>query len=416
MQVIHHLTAALCFLGAASAATIQAPLSPAGNGRSISVALFSELEELARIVDISYCVGLTSLGIIKPFTCLSRCSDFPKFELITAWNTGPLLSDSCGYVALDHGKERIIVAFRGTYSLANTIADLSTVPQEYAPYPGPGESEHQAAGGDVSQKIMDGIDGKAKRDGTPLESEPKCDNCTVHMGFQTSWTNTRRQIMPDLEQQVFLFPHYKLNLVGHSLGGAVAALAGLDMLAHGWDPMVTTFGEPRVGNTGLVKYIDDRFHLLGGHSHGVDNDKDNTTLKFRRVTHVNDPVPLLPLTEWGFAMHAGEIHISKAALSPDLQDLEHCEGDNDPTCAAGQDPTVLDTSMASSAPTAKRDLLASMHDELHDVMHEPWGIPTRYRLWNMLFAHRDYFWRLGLCVPGGDPFDRKGEYAWPEAL
>lgn len=402
MQFHHLLTTALGCLGAIASAT-HAPLSHVSEGRNISVALFSELEELARIVDISYCVGLTSLGITQPFTCLSRCSDFPKFVLVSTWNTGPLLSDSCGYVALDHGKERIVVAFRGTYSLANTIADLSTIPQEYEPYPGPGEAGHRAIE-DVSEEIMDGVGGKAKRnDGT--KDEPKCNNCTVHMGFKSSWTHTRAEIMPYLEQQVFLYPHYKLNLVGHSLGGAVAALAGLDMLSRGWNPTVTTFGEPRVGNNGLVRYIDERFGLLDPRS------GDDTNLKFRRVTHTDDPVPLLPLTEWGFAMHAGEIHISKAALSPDVQDIVRCEGDNDPACAAGQDPTVLD---AQGTAVGKRDILATLADEVQEVLNEPWGIPTRYKLWNMLFAHRDYFWRLGLCVPGGDPFDRKGQYKWPE--
>jgi hypothetical protein len=54
----------------------------ASNDSSISVALFAELEELARIVDISYCVGSTGLGIQKPFQCLSRCSEFDSFELV----------------------------------------------------------------------------------------------------------------------------------------------------------------------------------------------------------------------------------------------------------------------------------------------------------------------------------------------
>jgi hypothetical protein len=34
-----------------------------------------------------------------------------------------------------------------------------------------------------------------------------------------------------------------------------------------------------------------------------------------------------------------------------------------------------------------------------------WSVPPPYRLWQLFFAHRDYFWRLGLCVPGGDPSD-----------
>lgn len=65
--------------------TLPATQSPIVNtqdaNRNITFRLFAELEELARIVDISYCVGTT--GIHKPFVCLSRCQDFKGFELVT---------------------------------------------------------------------------------------------------------------------------------------------------------------------------------------------------------------------------------------------------------------------------------------------------------------------------------------------
>ncbi|KAK3642291.1 hypothetical protein LTR56_010868 [Elasticomyces elasticus] len=370
MRVLNILLGLL--LGIASAVE-QAPLLQHGDtGRNVSQVLYAELEELARIVDISYCVGLTIPGIYHPFTCLSRCSDFPRFELVTTWNTGPLLSDSCGYIALDHSKQRIVVAFRGTYSIANTVIDLSTIPQEYVPYPG-------SSGND--------------------DDEPKCEGCRVHMGFHASWLITRLRILNDLEKQMLLWPGYKLTLVGHSLGGAVAALAGLDLLARGYDPTVTTFGEPRVGNKNLTSYLDERFFLRER------DGRDDTEMKYRRVTHIDDPVPLLPLSEWGFAMHAGEIYISKPDLSPDVQDLEHCEGDSDGKCIAGQDSTI-----AGTQGLGKRDLLASVAEEIDDVKHEPWGVPSRYKLWQLFFAHRDYFWRLGLCVPGGDPLGGGGNH------
>ena len=59
--------------------------SPSRNGnesfnRTVSRSVFLELEELSRLVAISYCVGET--GIHKPFECLSHCSDFKGFELI----------------------------------------------------------------------------------------------------------------------------------------------------------------------------------------------------------------------------------------------------------------------------------------------------------------------------------------------
>ena len=40
-------------------------------------------------------------------------------------------------------------------------------------------------------------------------------------------------------------------------------------------------------------------------------------------------------------------------------------------------------------------------------LRKRWGvpIPARYKIWQLFFAHRDYFWRLGLCAPGSDPWD-----------
>jgi hypothetical protein len=383
----------------------QVPLlQHARTNRTVSADLFTELEELARIVDITYCVGITSLGINKPFSCLSRCKDFPKFELITTWNTGPLLSDSCGYIALDHGKQRVIVAFRGTYSIANTVVDLSTVPQAYVPYPGEGGDEEARAFLDAGREFVEGIAGHAKRDVNDMEEPPKCDNCTVHMGFHASWIHTRPHVLPELEKAKAFFPDYQLTLVGHSLGGAVAALAGLDLLARGYDPQITTFGEPRTGNAALAKYVDSRFELNG------DVPENDTRLQYRRVTHIDDPVPLLPLSEWGYSMHAGEIFISKPSLSPDIADIIHCKGDNDVNCIARQDSTATMDDPA----LRKRDLIESVKDEISDLRTEPWGIPSRYKLWQLFFAHRDYFWRLGLCVPGGDPLGGGGKYDLPD--
>ena len=243
-----------------------------------------------------------------------------------------------------------MVAFRGTYSIANTIADLSTIPQEYLPYPGGNDSST------VNSRV-------------PL----RCDNCTVHSGFYNSWKNTRDVILPVLEDLRLQYPNYTLTLVGHSLGGAVALLGSLDLAARGWDPHVTTFGEPRTGNKALTDYVDAVFDL---------SRTDKQGWKYHRVTHVGDPVPLLPVHEWGYRMHAGEVFISKSGLPPTPEDLEYCDGDEDPRCImnnAEKDPESVETSR--------------------------WDFLDRLKLWQLFFAHRDYFWRLGLCVPNGDPWD-----------
>jgi hypothetical protein len=273
------------------------------------------------------------------------------------------LSDSCGYIAVSHppSPPRIILAFRGTYSIANTIVDLSTVPQTYVPYPG--DDDDKSGSEFIDPKIVP----QTPSDETPPPAHPrKCENCTVHTGFYSSWLHTRKVILPHLTDAIEKYPGYKLTLVGHSLGGAVAALAGLDFIARGWEPRVTTFGEPRIGNKEFMAYMNEQFNITS----------NEATNRFHRVTHVGDPVPLLPLAEWGFTMHSEEIFISASHLPPSVADIQYCEGDEDPSCIAGSD---------SDAPS--------------------WAIPTRFQFWGLFFAHRDYFWRLGLCVPGGDPRD-----------
>lgn len=75
--LIHLTVCCLLYLSGAERTTTQR----SEYGRTITRELFNSLEELSRIVDISYCVGHT--GIWKPFECLSRCDKFQDFELIT---------------------------------------------------------------------------------------------------------------------------------------------------------------------------------------------------------------------------------------------------------------------------------------------------------------------------------------------
>lgn len=62
-------------------------LATAQNKKHVSTDLFNSLEELSRLVDISYCVGTT--GVQQPFQCLSRCDEFPDLELVTVSHPPP---------------------------------------------------------------------------------------------------------------------------------------------------------------------------------------------------------------------------------------------------------------------------------------------------------------------------------------
>lgn len=279
--------------------------------------------------------------------------------------------------------------------------------------------------------------GDEPEDGSgPSFQGQKCENCTVHAGFMASWLNARSTVVPQLIAARERYPTYEITLVGHSLGGAVAAFAGLEMNLKGWNPSVTTFGEPMVGNQEFVEFLDKRFQMGSYHTPS----SDPVTRSFRRVTHVNDPVPLLPLQEWGYSAHAGEIFISNPDLPPSIEDLQICQGNQDPRCIAGSDTPALLLDMYRDAnipldvfstrldPCPSRmgqqgtdsghqvllggqeDRIGSANCAAHDAtaplypLQWDWSlIPARYRLWELFYAHRDYFWRIGLCVPGGDP-------------
>ncbi|KAL6872586.1 Alpha/Beta hydrolase protein [Trichoderma longibrachiatum] len=347
---------------------------PAVSG--ISVSLFSTLERLARLVDVSYCLG--NSGIRKPFECISRCDEFPNMMLVNTWSTGFLFGDNCGFIAVDQGSDQprsddggdrqgaIVVAFRGTYSITNTIVDLSTLAQKYVPYPSP---DH---GGE-----------------SPEKPSHECTNCTVHMGFLQSWQSARKAVLPELKALRAQYPSYPIHLVGHSLGGAVACLAALELkVSLGWDDVtVTTFGEPRAGNAQFARFVDDVFDL--------DGIIDLEARSYRRVTHADDPVPLLPPGELGYSSHSGEIFISKPALSPSETDVQLCIGDADPNCSAKDDSSVEGLLYRL---LHFRSTTSSLEEYTQRM-----SFPARFKLWQLFFAHRDYFWRLGLCVPGGDP-------------
>lgn len=212
-----------------------------------------------------------------------------------------------------------------------------------------------------------------------------------------SWRHTRPLVIPHLEELVKKFPEYQLTLVGHSLGGAVAALASLDFHFRGWNPQITTFGEPRIGNLALMQYFDKAF---------MTEKQTNVSDMYRRVTHAEDPVPLLPISEWGYRMHGGEIYISKPALSPSVEDLRSCDGDEDPQCIASGGGPLTEINFEN----VNHDLDLTHFEDLWNNRKGFLTVPARLRLWQLFFAHRDYFWRLGLCVAGGDPKDWYRKY------
>ena len=56
-----------------------------------------------------------------------------------------------------------------------------------------------------------------------------------------------------------LYPHAKVHTTGHSLGGALAQITGVDLINAGFKVDSYTFGAPRLGNAEYLLYSEEMY-------------------------------------------------------------------------------------------------------------------------------------------------------------
>jgi len=76
---------------------------------------------------------------------------------------------------------------------------------------------------------------------------PEC-NCRVHEGFQLAIDMTHPQVMEAISALSAEHPTAKVKVSGHSLGGALATLSSMKLIASGVPVTTITMGQPRVGD------------------------------------------------------------------------------------------------------------------------------------------------------------------------
>ncbi|KAL3422811.1 lipase [Phlyctema vagabunda] len=158
----------------------------------------------------------------------------------------------------------------------------------------------------------------------------ECVGCTVHTGFQTAWHERRTGILSALSATVAAQPEYKVVVTGHSIGGAVATLAALEIAALLGPSSVLelyTYGSPRVGNAAFADFATT---VLAGTGSEAATGLDISNY---RVTHRNDPVPQIPPTWVGYQHLAPEYWIPND--DPTTNTVDVCEAVEDPACNAG---------------------------------------------------------------------------------
>nr|CDX09897.1 lipase [Yarrowia alimentaria] len=276
------------------------------------VSIVDEMEHYWKFCSVSYCVGMGKNDqlysqVRQPFVCNNvLCADqeFSQTEVLYSFYGINEHQTANGYIAVDHKRKQLVLVFRGTQSEADSAADLNTwqVPNV-------------------------NFDGLKNTTGTNAESD--CQGCSIHAGFVGIFNNSFKAIDSRLNLYKAQYPDYKLVVTGHSLGGAVALLYGISLRVNGRDPLVVTFGQPRVGNEAFANYVDSLFFPSLN-----DMLSYSPYRKMYRVTRYEDPVTQVPFWD-GYTQQSGEVFINQFKVPTDPENVLFCQGQNNRNCANG---------------------------------------------------------------------------------
>ena len=146
------------------------------------------------------------------------------------------------------------------------------------------------------------------------------DKCKIHTGFAKGWQEVADAATRGVNAALDANKGYKVAITGHSLGGAIATLAGAYLRRTGLDADVYTYGSPRVGNDRFAEYM---------------TGQPGTQW---RVTHRDDPVPRLPPIITGYRHISPEYWLSGGSSTQTeyaLNDIKTCDGIANVRCNAG---------------------------------------------------------------------------------
>ncbi|KAJ7108930.1 lipase [Mycena crocata] len=174
------------------------PLEP----RSVSSSVYDDLVRYTKYSSAAY-----------QFICPSPLGN----TLVHSFSAGA----TQGFIARDDGRREIVVSFRGSFSLADAATDIQLF---LVPFVSPGISE----------------------------------SFNVHSGFLAAYNVAAKDVLTTVKAQFAKFPTYTIVVTGHSLGGAIAALAApsLKTALPSAAIKLYTYGQPRTGDAKFASYVE----------------------------------------------------------------------------------------------------------------------------------------------------------------
>ncbi|KYK54234.1 hypothetical protein DCS_06191 [Drechmeria coniospora] len=248
---------------------------------AVTESLLSNFKFYAQHAAATYCN--TKDGINHRIECGGSCPliEAAGTDIQLYYVFSGTVFDVNGYVSVDHQRKEIVIAFRGSWSARNWIWNFV------------------AAWSDC----------------------PYARECKVHTGFYTTWRVVSDGVTSVVQQLMKKFDAYKVVTTGHSLGGALATIAAVELRYFNKISVdAYTYGAPRIGNSIFANFASAQ------------------TGTIYRITHGGDFVPRLPPTGTHYAHTSPEYWIdnSKGPIAnPGVADIVKCTGTFNNNCNAG---------------------------------------------------------------------------------
>lgn len=148
----------------------------------------------------------------------------------------------------------------------------------------------------------------------------ECIDCKVHSGFSKFLETVHENFMKDVDMIFEKHSNYNFVIVGHSLGAAIAVLAGIEFKIRGFNPMVMTYAQPKMFNSEMIEWINELFQIGKLDETNRRNGVLNFTSGYYRIVHKNDYITDLP----PYFRHAGlQVDIEKNMLPHMIEDVKY---------------------------------------------------------------------------------------------
>ncbi|GME81566.1 unnamed protein product [Ambrosiozyma monospora] len=257
-------------------------------------ALYNDLLQYSAYCGVSYCIT-TFDGIetgrlndaCRGVDCTNAPSDIYVVDVVD--------DVAHAVIMVQKSSEEIVIAFQGSSTFLDWILDFTFIPIDFESY---GFSKG------LNTKTLD-------------VEDPK-----VHAGFKLASQNFFDYSIEVLEYLRAKYPGYKMVVTGHSLGGALASLVGVELNLMGYNPAIISYAGPKVFGPSLANWVDNEFdtsnYVSRLESQSVSSIEPGT---YTRVTHIGDIVPCVPLVRMGYRHAGSEFYIDERYIPQNMDSV-----------------------------------------------------------------------------------------------